>query len=118
MKWSGFWDSINSAIHNNPELSEVDKFNYLRSLLEGSAHDAIAGLMLSSGNYKEAIKILNKQFGDKQVIISNRMESLLEVEAVEFDKNPRGLRRLFDKADSHINSLKVLGSPLSLMVPC
>ena len=91
LKWSGFWDSFNSAVHNNPELSEVEKFNYLRSLLEGSAHDAIAGLMLSSTNYKEAIKILNKRFGDKQVIISKHMESLLGIEAVESDKNLPGL---------------------------
>ena len=65
LKWSGFWDSLNSAVHNNPELSEAEKFNYLRSLLEGFAHDAIAGLMLSSASYKEAIEILNKRFGDK-----------------------------------------------------
>ena len=28
-KWTGFWDSFNSAIHSNTALSEVDKFNYL-----------------------------------------------------------------------------------------
>ena len=55
LKWSSFWDSYASAAHNNPDLSDVDKFNYLRSLLEGSAYDAIAGLTLSSATYSEAI---------------------------------------------------------------
>ena len=109
LKWSGFWDSFNSAVHSNPELSEVEKFNYLHSLLEGSAHNTIAGLILSSADYREATEILNKRFGDKQIIISKHKESLLEVEAVESDNNLCGLRQLFDEVESHICSLKALG---------
>ena len=41
--WKSFWDSYESAIHDNRELSDIDKFNYLRSLLERSAYDSIAG---------------------------------------------------------------------------
>ena len=32
--WTTFWDSFESAVHNNPDLSCIDKFNYLHSLLE------------------------------------------------------------------------------------
>ena len=53
--WTAFWDSYESAVHLNSTLSNVDKFNYLRSLLEKSAYEAIAGLTLSSANYGEAI---------------------------------------------------------------
>ena len=109
LKWSGFLDPFNLAVHSNPELSEAEKFNYLHSLLEGSAHDAIAGLMLSSANYKEGIQILNKWFGDKQIIISKLMQSLLGVEAVESDKSLCSLRWLFDEVESHICSFKGLG---------
>ena len=31
--WITFWDSFDSAIHSNNELSNVDKFNYLNSVL-------------------------------------------------------------------------------------
>ena len=51
MKWTPFWDSYESAVHNNRELSDVDKFNHLRSLLEHSASDAISGLALTAANY-------------------------------------------------------------------
>jgi hypothetical protein len=37
--WTAFWDSYESAVHLNSALSDVDKFNYLRSLLEKSALD-------------------------------------------------------------------------------
>ena len=46
--WTAFWDSYESAVHLNSALSEVDKFNYLRSLLEKSAYDAITGLTLTT----------------------------------------------------------------------
>ena len=59
--WTAFWDSYESAVHLNSALSAVDKFNYLRSLLEKSAYEAIAGLTLSSANYGEAIEILKKR---------------------------------------------------------
>ena len=53
-RWTAFWDSFHSAIHTNDRLSAIDKFNYLRLLLEGTAYDAIAGLALSAANYGEA----------------------------------------------------------------
>jgi len=34
-KFCGFWDSFKSEVDENDELSVVDKFNYLQSLLEG-----------------------------------------------------------------------------------
>ena len=71
VKWTSFWDSYQSAINLNSDLSEVDKFNYLRSFLDHTASDAIAGLTLSSANYQQAVEILHKHFGNKQVISRN-----------------------------------------------
>ena len=68
--WTPFWDSYESAIHRNPDLSDIDKFNYLQSLVEHSAAEAIAGLTLSSSNYGEAITVLKKRFGNKQQLIN------------------------------------------------
>ena len=105
-KWTSFWDSYESPIHSSTELTDVDKFNYLRSKLERTARNAIAGLTLSSEN--EAIDILLKRFG-KQLIISRHMVLLLNVEAVPSDQNVKALRRLYDTIKSHIRSLKSLG---------
>lgn len=40
-KWTPFWDSYDSAIHRNSSLMEIDKFNYLRSMLKGTAQEAL-----------------------------------------------------------------------------
>ena len=109
VKWTSFWDSYHSAVHLNSELSEVDKFNYLRSLLDHTAFDAIAGLTLSSANYHQAIEILHKRFGDKQVIISKHMDTLMNMATISSDRNLKDLCRLYDHIETHVRSLKSLG---------
>ena len=109
VKWTPFWDAYKSAIHLNPDLSEIDKFNYLRSLLDHTALDAITGLALSTANYQQAIEILEKRFGNKQVIISKHMDALMNLETITSDRNLRELRRLYDQTESHVRSLKALG---------
>ena len=44
-QWLTFWDLFKSAVHDNDQLTGVDKFNYLKSLLTGTAQEAIAGVM-------------------------------------------------------------------------
>ena len=109
MYWTTFWDSYESAVHLNSALSDVDKFNYLRSLLERSAYDAIAGLTLSSASYGEAIEILKKHFGNKQIIISRHMESFLNLSAVSGEQDLRSLHQLYNDVKANIRSLKALG---------
>lgn len=109
MRWTSFWDSYHSAIHTNGQLSDVDKFNYLRSLLDQTAYDAIAGLSLTTANYQEAVEVLKKRFGNRQLIISKHMESLLSINAISSDHQLRYLRRLYDQSEANIRSLKALG---------
>ena len=109
LKWTTFWDSYQSAIHLNPDISKVNKFNYLRSLLDHTALDSINGLTLSSANYQQAIDILSKRFGNKQLIISKHMDTLLNIDAISSDRNFKDLRRLYDHTESHVRSLKSLG---------
>ena len=49
-KWQEFWGSFESSIHSNDSLSDVDKFNYLRGLLEESAKSCISGFSLTAAN--------------------------------------------------------------------
>ena len=108
-KWLSFWDSFSSAIHENEDLNDIDKFQYLRSLLEGSAVNAISGLSLTNSNYKEAIDLLQERYGNKQVIISRHMESLMQLPAVSDDDDLKKLRQLYDKTESTVRSLNGIG---------
>lgn len=39
-------------VDRNPDLPDVDKFNYLKLLESGTAAEAISGLTLTSANYR------------------------------------------------------------------
>ena len=107
--WTPFWDSFNAAIHSNDSLSDVDKFNYLRGLLKGTALDAISGLTLTSANYKGAVTVLKKRFGNKPLIVAKHMDALLRVDTITSSYNVKGLRHLYDSIESNVRSLALLG---------
>jgi len=108
-RWTPFWDSYESSIHLNPGLSNVDKFVYLNSLLEGPASEAVAGLRITGVNYSKAVSILQRRFGDTDQIISKHMEALLTLEAVASQYNLKALRHLHDQVESQVRGLKALG---------
>ena len=107
--WTTFWDSYKAAIHENPSLSEIDKFNYLRSLLQGSALDAISGLTLTAANYREAVSVLEKRFGNKHQIVTKHMDILLSIDPVTSSGNLKSLRHLYDTVEMQVRGLKSLG---------
>ena len=100
--WTPFWKSYRTAIHDNPKLTDTEKFNYLRSFLVGNALDAISGLSLT---------ILRQCLYWRSVLeIGNALlDALMNIEAVTSQHNLRALRRLYDNAESHTRSLKSLG---------
>ena len=51
LKWIEFWDSFESAIHNNKRLSDIEKYNYLKG---GEAKSAMLDLTRSKENYQIA----------------------------------------------------------------
>ena len=107
-KWNTFWDSFESAIHNNNDISKIDKFNYLNSLLEGTALRAIQGLTLTGANYDAAIEILRDRFGQPQQIITAHMDELLKIPASTGDRLS-SLRFIYDKISVHVRALASLG---------
>ena len=107
-KFRTFWDSFNSAIHTNTELSPINKFNYLKLLLEGPALQAIQGLSLSLANYEAAVEILQDCFGKTQQIILSHMDNLLKIPPCNDDKASH-LRSIYDKIYANIRGLESLG---------
>jgi hypothetical protein len=63
LEWQSFWDSYSSGIHENISLSDVQKFNYLKTLLVGEALPVVEGLALTNANYVKAIDLLKKRYG-------------------------------------------------------
>ena len=120
-QWQTFWDTYKSAIHSDMSMNIITKFSYLRDLLEGSAAAAIAGLTTTEANYESAIDLLQKRFGDSQVIINGHHDALLKIAPLHSSKDIKELRNLHDKVEVHVRglqSLNVLTSAYgSLLIP-
>ena len=77
--WQPFRDSFDSAVHNSPNLSKVQKFNFLRAQLQGDASRVIAGLPLTEDNYDDAIELLSERYGQPHKIVEVHMKALSEI---------------------------------------
>ena len=106
-KWQSFSDSFSAAVHSKP-ISNVEKFNYLKSYLIDEALRVIDGLSLTNENYDKAMGLLKERFGNKQSIINAHMKKLLEIEKIE-QENTEKLRRMYDEITTHVRSLQSLG---------
>ena len=77
--------------------------------LNGPAFETIAGLPISNSNYKEAIDLLQKCYGNKQILISKFVETLLALPATESSNDLQLLRCLYDRTEVTVRSLRGVG---------
>ena len=83
LAYQSFWDSFQSAVHNEESLDDIVKFNYLKGQLDGRAALAIEGLALTAANYREAVRLLEERFGDEQMIVGAHMDALFALEPLQ-----------------------------------
>ena len=110
LRWQAFWDTFEATIHKNDSLHKIDKFNYLRSQLEGDALKSIAGLELTHANYDVAIEILKERYGNVQLIIENHYAKLSDMSTASNKTNV--LRSTFNTIEQHLRSLEALGEDI------
>ncbi|GBO26455.1 hypothetical protein AVEN_114447-1, partial [Araneus ventricosus] len=106
--WLSFWNSSESAIHENDSLSEVSKFNYLKAHLGGSALSTIEGFASTPENYEIAIKLIKERFGRSDVLINTHLNNLLRICPVKNSDDIVSFRKKFYNIQTEIRSLESL----------
>ena len=99
--WQEFWDSYQSAIHDNEELSDVLKY-----YLEEPAKKVIAGFSLTAKHYKEAVKLLEQRYVKTTIMKNAHITDLLYAQAVFSEKNVTKLKELYDKIETHYRGVE------------
>ncbi|XP_006812892.1 uncharacterized protein LOC102807089 [Saccoglossus kowalevskii] len=107
LKWKAFYDVFISAVDNDPSFSEVQKFQYLRGQLSGEAARTIDGLPLTNTNYRHAIQLLEKRYGQTHKIVNAYMKSLWDLPKPTSDMN--SLRNFYDTIETNVRGLEALG---------
>ena len=108
MNWQSWWDQYEAAVHKQPKLSDVNKFVYLKRLLNTKAQECISGLSLTNENYTEAIDLLKERYGNKQLLINAYIENFENLQVVRSMSQVAKLRTLYDAVESTIRNLKTL----------
>ncbi|XP_031339663.1 uncharacterized protein LOC116168131 [Photinus pyralis] len=109
--WICYYDTFNSLINVDDNLTNIQKFHYLKSSLTGSAAEVIASLGVSNDNYAIAWNLLRDRFENKRLIIKNHIGALINLPNVTKD-SAQSLRQLLDTINSQLRALKVLNLPI------
>jgi hypothetical protein len=107
LEWHEFFESFVAAVHKS-DISDIEKFTYLRSQLKGDALNSISGISLTGANYAVALGLLKERFGDESMCIRAHIRQLLNIDPLlVLDVKP--LRMFLDKLHVHIRCLRTLG---------
>ena len=121
LSWQGFWDQFSTSIHENEDITDIDRFNYLKRYLGGQALETISGLSLSKENYNHAIGTLRERFGNPQVLISSHMDRLINMSKVSNKNDTFSLRKLYNGIENCTRNLSALKLDVtaygSLLIP-
>ena len=107
--WQTFWDSFESKVHQNWNLTDVQKFSYLKNQLVGEAARTIDGFALTNINYARAIDLLKERYGQRHKIVHATMQTLIQLPAPS--NTLHSLRKFHDDMKTKIRALESLGKP-------
>ena len=104
------WGCFETAVHNNPTLSGIQKLNYLRAQLQGSALRVITGLPLTNTSYGHSVTLLQDRYGQPHKLINCPYEELTSPSSILVSP-----QLFYDAIEAHTHSL---ANPLTNMAQC
>ena len=122
LQYQAFRQNFLISIDSNQNLEDVEKFLYLKNLLKGDALSAIQGLEITNSNYQEALKTIQRRFGDNKLLVSSFVNVLMKLSPVKSSQNVSKLRDLFDCINNCVQNLKSLNINSddygAVLIPC
>ncbi|XP_058828273.1 uncharacterized protein LOC131688138 [Topomyia yanbarensis] len=106
--WITFRDTFKNLISDNAQLTEIDKFTYLRTSLSGEALQEIGSIELSVANYSIAWKSLESRYENKKLLVKSHLDALLSIEPMERESF-ESLNHVINDFDKHLQMLHKLG---------
>ena len=98
--------NLQSTIHKNNDLQNVDKFNYLHSQLREQASEMLMGIVLTNDNYNTAIALLKERYGKKEVMIDSHSAQINNIPMASY--MTASLLEFFDCTEKHLGALQSL----------
>ncbi|XP_050338934.1 uncharacterized protein LOC126765270 isoform X3 [Bactrocera neohumeralis] len=107
--WPDFFSMFNTVVHQDVDLSRIEKFQHLRSSLRDAALDTILSLEISKQSYDKAIDLLKARFDNKRLNFQAHIRDIFQLKRVEGDRVAK-LRELSDTVNAHLRALQTMGT--------
>jgi hypothetical protein len=104
--WTSFYDTFSALVDQNTQLSEIHKFHYLKSCLEGNAIKTIESLKVTAENYYIAWSLLQNRYSNQRLIVQEHIFGILNHNNLN-KPSYQELRKLLDTVSSHLEALNV-----------
>lgn len=106
--WSNFYSLFRSTIHRRQDISDVEKLQYLRSLLKGPPLALIENLQITAGSYDIAYQLLCQRYENKRTLGAYYLNAILNFKQLPND-NVTGLRSFLEIFQTNVSAIKNLG---------
>ncbi|XP_046480969.1 uncharacterized protein [Neodiprion pinetum] len=110
--WAPFYDMFTALIHENKDLTLVQKFQYLRSALKGRAFKTIESLETTGRNHEDALTMLNKKYDRKRQVIERHWNALSEFPRVTKESSG-AFEELVDAFRQHLRAIENKGQSVN-----
>lgn len=109
-QWLGWWSQF-KKIHEDEELHDSDKFQYLANSMEAGSEAAelVDGYPSTAENYSKVMEALHERFGREDMLLQVYMRELLTLVISNVTSGTKiPLASLYVKLESHLRSLAAL----------
>ncbi|XP_055589280.1 uncharacterized protein LOC129741568 [Uranotaenia lowii] len=110
--WINFRDNFRSLIHDNPQLNDMDKFNYLRTSLRNDALLQINQIQVAAMNYGLAWNTLQTKYENHKLIAQEHMKEIFAAPVMQTESF-EGLNTLLTTFKTNLQQLEKLGQRTS-----
>lgn len=108
--WLEFKHCYTTMIHKRTDLDEIQKLQYLRSALTGSALQVISALEFSPANYIHAWELLENRFHNDRLLVNNHVKALFNSATLKSESSMQ-IRKLIDTVLRNLRALNTLDEP-------
>jgi hypothetical protein len=105
--WITFSDMFKTIVHCNEQLSDIQKYHYLKSALTGEAERLISNIQMTTSNYPIVWKLLVDGYENKRLIAGSHIKQLLELKQIH-KESARELAELVNSLSNNVNALVAL----------
>ncbi|XP_075163108.1 uncharacterized protein LOC142235734 [Haematobia irritans] len=106
LEWIPYSDMFISLVHNNPSLTDIQKYFYLKGSCKGSPLDIVNQYPASERNYSAAWEALRTRYQNKRKLIDQVLNKLFSIP--HSNGSFSSIKELLDSTRSSLSLLKSL----------